>query len=147
MKVILLADVRGTGRRFEVKNVSDGYAMNFLFPNKLAEQATPQKIKEIEQRQKAHAEEMKIQNELLKKNLGILKEVTIEIKGKANEKEHLFKGIDAPMIVEALTKQAHLTLPADAVVLPKPIKEVGEFVIEVALAGKTSSFTLKVSAL
>ena len=54
MQVILLKDVPKIGRKNDVKNVSDGYAFNFLFSNKLAEQATPQKIKELEKMRKEY---------------------------------------------------------------------------------------------
>ena len=52
MKVILLTDIKGSGRKYDVKNISDGYAMNFLLPNKLAERATPERIKKIKELKK-----------------------------------------------------------------------------------------------
>jgi large subunit ribosomal protein L9 len=146
MKVILLADVRGTGRKFEIKKVSDGYAMNFLFPKKLAEPATPQRIKEVEQMHQAHSTEVKVQDELLKKSLGALKDAVVEITEKTNEKGHLFKGVTEAQIVEVVKTQTHITLPETAIKLERPIKEIGDFTIPVEVAGKTSSFTLKVTA-
>lgn len=146
MKVILLADVQGTGRRFDVKNVSDGYAMNFLFPKKLAELATSQKTKEIERMRQATIEEIKIKDDLLQKNLDALKDTVIEISETANEKNHLFKGITEETIVTALYTQTRIKLPVDTIALQKPIKETGEFTISVEVLGKKSSFILKVTA-
>src|SRR3989344_8752926 len=57
MKVILLKDVRSVGQHGEVKSVADGYALNFLFPKKLAEPATEEKIRQLEARKKAHEAE------------------------------------------------------------------------------------------
>ena len=59
MKVIFLEDVRNVGKKYDIKDVSDGYARNFLFPNKLAETATPEAIKKLESMKAAHEKEDK----------------------------------------------------------------------------------------
>ncbi|MDZ4225909.1 MAG: 50S ribosomal protein L9, partial [Patescibacteria group bacterium] len=58
MKIILLKDVRGIGAHHEVKSVADGYARNFLFPQKLAEPATEEKVKQLETQRQAHETEL-----------------------------------------------------------------------------------------
>ena len=147
MKVILLKDVRGTGRKYDVKNVADGYAMNYLLPNKLAELATAEKISQVEQHKREQADVLKIEEDLLHKNLEALKEVTIEIKEKTNDEGRLFKGVAAEAIIQALKEQKRLELQEDAIVLEKPIKETGEFEIPVEAHGKKSSFKLIISSL
>ena len=145
MKIIFLSDVYGSGKRYEVKEVPDGYAMNFLLPNKLAEQATPDRIKKIEQTRQEQLEEEKIQQDLLEKNLSALKDLRVEIKEKANEKGHLFKGITAQDVAKAIQKQANIELPHDLLKIEKPIKDTGEFSISVLAGKKKTSFTLVVS--
>lgn len=146
MKIILLKDVKGTGKRFEVKETSDGYAMNFLLPNHLAERATPQRIKEIEQQQKEEAAEEKIQEDLLEKNLKTLKALRLEMKEKANDKGHLFKGVTASHIVKELDKQENITFPEESLDVKKPIKEVGEHTIKISAGKHSAKFKLVITA-
>ena len=84
MQIILLKDIVKIGQKFDIKNVSDGYAMNFLFPNNLAELATPKKIKNLETAKLQHEAEDKVHQELLLKNLKVLDDVRVKIQGKAN---------------------------------------------------------------
>lgn len=142
MKIILLKDVTKIGQKNTVKNVSDGYAMNFLFPNKLAEQATPQKIKALEKVKLQHDTEDKIHQDLLLKNMRSLDGARVEIQGKANEKGHLFKGIHIEEIAEELKKQDHIDLKPEYIQLEHPIKEVGEFDITAKVGDAKAVFKL-----
>jgi len=92
MKVILLKDVPNVGQRFEVKVVADGFALNFLIPQKNAEVATPASLKKVAVAKAAADAERKIQADLLAKNLKDLNGKTITLSGKVNDKGHLFKG-------------------------------------------------------
>ncbi len=99
MKVIFLQDVQRVGKRHDVKDISDGYAVNFLLPRKLAVVATPRAIAELETRKKEIAIEREVQEGLLTKNLEAIKGKTITIKVKADEKGHLFSKIHKINIV------------------------------------------------
>jgi len=137
MKVIFLQDVPRVGKKYDVKEVNDGYAMNFLFPRKLAEMATPQNIAQLEMRQREIVIEREVQESLLLKNLEEIKEKVIVIKAKADEKGHLFSGIHNKEIVAEMKKQNHADISEELIVLEKPIKEVGEFEIPIKI--KTSA--------
>ncbi|MBI2617889.1 50S ribosomal protein L9 [Candidatus Kaiserbacteria bacterium] len=145
MKVILLSDVRGSGKKYDIKDVSDGYAMNFLLPNKLADRATPKRVKEIERMRQEMSEETRIQENLLEKNFDALKRIRLEMSEKANEKGVLFKGITPDILSKELKKQVRVELPASAIVLEKPIKEIGEYTVLVVVGEHKTSFTLVVS--
>lgn len=145
MQIIFLKDVPKIGKKDEVKNVSDGYAMNFLFPNKLAQQATPKKIKELEKRRRNQETENQINKNLLIKNMNSLDGARIEIKAKANEKGHLFKGIHIEEIIEELGKQNHIDLKREHIQLKEPIKETGEFEITAKTKDAKAVFNLIVS--
>lgn len=147
MKVILMQNVPKLGSKFDIKEVSSGYAANFLFPRGLAENATPAKLKQLDTQIKQSTEEKKIQEELLTKNIESLNGVEIEINVKANEKGHLFKGIHQDEIVEALKEQGHIDITSDMIVLENPIKAVGDFVIKVKVGEKEGKFKLSVSPL
>ena len=83
MKVILLKDIRGVGQRHEVKNVADGYAVNFLFPNKAAEPATEAKLKAFEaDKAKRDTEAQKLEEQTISK-LTMLQGKTVTISSRA----------------------------------------------------------------
>lgn len=143
MKVLFLKDVPKIGRKNDVKEVSDGYARNFLFPKKLAEpatEATAARVAKI----KTETEQMsKINEDLLLKNLKALTEKLVVIKGKANDKGHLFAAIHKEEILSVLKAQG-LSIPAEYIELDKPIKETGEHAIPVMIGNKKGTFTLTV---
>ena len=84
MKVILSQDITGVGRKGEVKNVSDGYAGNFLLPKKLAQVATPAAIASAEKMKNQMEQDREIQKDILEKNIKSLKDLKVQIKAKAN---------------------------------------------------------------
>ena len=146
MKIILLKDVAKVGQKFDIKNVSDGYAMNFLFPNNLAEPASSKKIKEVEATKLQHSEEDKVHQDLLLKNIRSLNGARVEMEGKANEKGHLFKGIHIEEIAEELKKQDHIDLKPEYIQLEHPIKEIGEFDITAKVGDAKAVFKLIVNS-
>ncbi|HNW71894.1 MAG TPA: 50S ribosomal protein L9 [Candidatus Paceibacterota bacterium] len=144
MKVIFLKDVPRVGKRNEVKEVNDGYAVNFLFPRKLAESATPSAISELEKRKKEIIIEKEVQETLLEKHLSEIKGKVITLKAKADEKGHLFSAIHKKEISEELKKEHKAEIGEEFMILEKPVKELGEFEIPIIIKSKKSSFKLKV---
>ena len=144
MKVIFLKDVPRVGKKNDIKDVNDGYAQNFLLARGLAELATPNKISDLEKRMKNIVVENQIEENLLMRNLEEMKDKVIVLKEKANEKGHLFSSIHKKEIIDAMLKQNHITLSEDILDLDKPIKEIGEFEINVSIKSKKSSFKLKI---
>lgn len=147
MKIVLLKDVPGVGRKCEVKTVADGYAVNFLIPRKLAEAGTAAAVARVEQMKKATETEHQIQANLLEKNFDSLNGAVIAISQKANEKGHLFSGIHKETIAAELKKQKGIDVLPEFIELAHPIKSVGENQISVKFKNKTVSFTLIVIAL
>lgn len=125
MQVILLKDVAGTGVKGALKNVSDGYAINFLFPRKLAVLATPQNVEKIKLEKINTEKETQIQNDLLEKNFRDLDGKAITIKVKAGETGHLFAGIHKNKIVELVKSELGIDIPEEFITLDQPIKSVG----------------------
>ncbi|MBC7836548.1 50S ribosomal protein L9, partial [Acetobacteraceae bacterium] len=102
MKVILLKDVRRVGQHGEVKDVADGYAFNFLFPQKLAEPATEEKIKNLETQKQAHEAEIQKGEEELTAKIMSLRGKRVALQSRATEKGGLFKSIVAKDIIKAI---------------------------------------------
>ena len=144
MKVIFLQDVPRAGKRYDIKDVSDGYAINFLFPKKLAQPATKKTIAELERKKKTIEIEKEVQMDLLMKNLEEIKGKVVHIKTKADDKGHLFSGIHKKEIIEAMQTEHHAEISEEFITLEKPIKEVGEFDIQIEIKDKKSSFKLVV---
>ena len=147
MKVIFLKDVPRVGKKNDIKEVNDGYAMNFLLARKLAEPATEKNIKELETQMKEITIEREVQEDLLMKNLEEIKNKVITIKGKMNEQGHLFSAIHKKEIVEMMKSEQHADIDEDFIILEKPIKEIGEFEIPISVKGKKSSFKLIVEGI
>jgi len=153
MKVIFLQDVPRVGKRHDVKDVNDGYAMNFLLPRRLAEVATPQTLTALETRKKQIEIEREVQTDLLLKNLEEIKGKSVTLKEKADKKGHLFAQVHKEEIVKAMKAEHRADIGEDFIVLEKPIKAVGEYDIPIeilsASGGQTrrSSFKLIVEAI
>lgn len=142
--MILLKDVSKLGKRFEVKEVSSGHALNLLIPKGEAIAATPEAMKRLEA-EKAKAEgQRKIQEELMAKNVQDLEGLTLGVAGKANEKGHLFAGLHRQEISAEIMKQSKLQVDPAFIQLEQPIKEIGEYLIEVKAAGKSAKLKLVV---
>ncbi len=146
MKVILLRDVAKLGKRFEIKEVSSGHALNLLIPQGLVVTATPEAMRRIEVQKKQVEGERAIHEELLVKNIKGLDGATLNIAGKANEKGHLFAGIHREEIAKEIEKQTQLQVDPSFIQLEHPLKEVGEYDIVVIGGAKKAKFKVVVEA-
>ena len=139
MKVILQADVKGTGKKGQIYDVADGYARNFLFPKKLAVEATAGNIQDIshkkmvEDRRKAKEKQDAI--ELANK----LSTLQIEIKMKIGEGGRLFGSVTSKEIAEALKKQHGIEIDKRKVELKEPIKSLGSFEVQIKIHAEAAA--------
>lgn len=125
MKVILLQDVRGVGRKHEIKNVADGYAMNLLLPRKLAEAATESKIAALQALQEKREAEARQEEVQLTKKIESLSAKEITLAARATPQGGLFKAITTKDISRAILEQHSLEIPESVIELDAPIKTVG----------------------
>jgi len=133
MKVILLQDVPGTGKKNQVLSVSDGFARNYLLPRKWAVEAGESAVKEIERKQEAErkleaerrAQAEKVGEELRKK--------TVVLPVKCGEKGRLYGSVTVQEIAAALEKQHGVTLDKRKLELSEPIRTTGEYELQVTV--------------
>lgn len=142
MKVILKEDIKGVGRKYEVKNVADGYANNFLIPRRLAEYASPEAVKKAEILKSTNLAEIEIREKLTEKQIEMLKGVKIVLQKKGNEKGHLFEKIHPQEISQALKDQAKIEINPEYLIIEKPIKEMGEHTVSVEVGKNKGEFKL-----
>ncbi len=125
MKVILLADVKGTGKKGQLVNASDGYANNFLLPKKLAVAATNENINNLKLQKKAE-EKKKAEELAAAKELGAkLAEKDIKVTVKAGENGKVFGSVTNKEIAAAIEAQTGLVVDKKKIVINDPIKMVG----------------------
>jgi large subunit ribosomal protein L9 len=140
MKVVLLKDVKGVGKAHEAVSISDGHALNFLIPKRLAIAATQTALKEAELRIKQKHDRKALDTKLISERVTALAENPITIRKKVNEKGHLYDAVDADEIAELAQ------LPVESITLEKPIKEAGTYQIAVSGAENYGTFTLLVES-
>lgn len=128
MKVVLLKDVKGSGKKGEIVNVSDGYARNFLLKQGLAKEANASAINENKQQKEASAYHKSVEIANAKELAGILKTKTVTLKAKCGENGKIFGSITSQEIATALEKQG-VVLDKKKIVLPTPIKTIGAYTI------------------
>jgi large subunit ribosomal protein L9 len=145
MKIILLKDAKGVGRQGEIKDVSDGYALNHLIPRGLAQQATAEKVKAHEAATQKESESRAQEQQALVGKLKSLEAAKIEIVAKATEKGGLFKSLGIPDIRKAINSQKGIDVPAENIELEKPIKELGEHPLQLKTAGANVQLFVVVS--
>ena len=129
MKVILLQDVKGKGKKGQMLEVSDGYARNFMLPRKLAIEATPDAINTMKMNDKATAERITREKaealEVSKK----LRAMTLVVKAKGGGAGRLFGSVTNQEIADALEKNGGIKLDKRKIVIADPIKAVGTYTV------------------
>ena len=147
MKVLMQKDVAKVGQRGTVKEVSDGYALNYLIPNGLAIQATPDKVAAHAAAEKNEADAKAMQERAVTSTIKSIEGAWIEIKARATEKGGLFKAVTASDIAKAILDQRRAKVAEECVMLEKPLKEVGEHAIKIRASGAEARITLAIVAI
>ena len=133
MKVILTQDVKKIGKKGEIINASDGYAKNFLFPQKLAVPADAQNLNELKAKQASEKHKKELETEEAKKIAEQIKQIKITIKAKIGENQKLFGSITSKEIAEQIEKELKIKIDKKKITLKDPIKTIGEYPIEIKL--------------
>lgn len=131
MKVILLQDIEKLGKIGEIKNVTPGYARNFLFPRKMAQLATRDNLKEVDKIKLAQEMKAKIDLEAVEKIVGSLDGYELTLPAKVKEEGKLYGSISDSVIAKELKNQG-FEVNKSQIKLPEPIKEVGDYEVVVA---------------
>ena len=148
MKVILLQDVKGKGKKGQMIEVSDGYARNFMLPKKLAQEATADAINTMRMNDKATAERIAREKaealEVSKK----LRAMTLVVKAKGGGAGRLFGSVTNQEIADALAKNAGIKLDKRKIVIADPIKSVGTYTVTCKLGYEINApLTVKIEEL
>ena len=133
MRVILIREVKGLGRHDDIVNVSEGYARNYLFPRRLAVQATKANLAELEKRHRAEESRGEKSIEEAKDLADQLAEVQLTVKGKVGAGTKLYGSITHADIAEELEKQTGIKIDKRKIELEEPIKSLGTYDVPVRL--------------
>lgn len=144
MIVILMKDVKGSGKAGDVVKVSDGYARNMLLPKGLAKEATEGNIRSLEKQKAIAAEKLEEQKAAAKEMAAKLEKITLKIESKGGDSGKLFGSITSKDIAEALEKQEGMKIDKKKIEMKTPIKQVGETEVTLKLFTEISA-QLKVS--
>lgn len=145
MKVILLQDVRGKGKKGQMLEVSDGYARNYMLPRKIAVEATPDAINTMKMNDKATQERIAREKaeamEISKK----LRGMTLTVTAKGGGAGRLFGSVTNQEIADALAQEAGIKLDKRKIVIADPIKNVGTYTVTCKLGYEiTAPLTVKI---
>ena len=133
MKVILLDNIKGVGKKDEVINASDGYARNYLFPKKLAVEANNENMLKLRAKQNGIEYKKGIEKEEATKLANRLKEMTLKLKVKAGENGKIFGGVTSKEIAENLKTQYSIEIDKKKINLPETIKTLGTVTVDIKL--------------
>ncbi len=133
MKVIFTTDVRGQGKKGELKEVSDGYARNYLLPRGLAAEATKDTINALKLKEKAKAAQLEKEKALARENAKALDSIVVHIKAKAGANGHLFGSVTSKEISEGLLHQHGIEIEKNKITQEEPIKSYGSFEVKCRL--------------
>ena len=133
MKVVLLADVKGSGKKGELVIVSDGYARNFLFPKKLAKEANAQALNELKNAEESKAFKIKQETEAAQASADKINGKSVSILAKAGQGGKLFGSVTAKEIAEAIKKQYGVDVDKRKIDTKGDMKAFGTYECEVKL--------------
>lgn len=131
MKVILLQDIKNVGKKEEIINANDGYARNYLFPKKLAIEATKDNLLKLQAKKTAETKKKNAEIEANRKIAKKMEEMNLIIKAKAGSNGKIFGGITSKEISEELKKQYNFEVDKKKIILKETIKNLGEFSVEI----------------
>jgi len=132
MRIILLQDVENVGKKYEVKEIKDGYARNFLIPKGLAKPATEEVLKWLEIQKEIEVKKAEEELKKVQKVASVIDGQEIIIQVKIGEDDQLFESITSQKISEKL-KELGFDVKKNQIDLSEPIKEIGEFPIKIHL--------------
>ena len=148
MKVILLQDVRGKGKKGQLLEVSDGYARNYMLPRKLAVEATPDAVNTMRMNDKAQQEKRQREREEAFALSNRLKDMTIVVKAKGGGAGRLFGSVTTQEISDTLRSGYGIELDKRRIVLDEQIKTVGEYTVKCKLGYEiTADHNLRIEEL
>ncbi len=133
MKVVLLQDVKGQGKKGDLINVSDGYARNFLFPKKLAAVADAQVLNELKGKEDARLHKIEVEKQTAKETAEKLAAVSVKVTAGAGTDGKIYGSVTAKDIAEALAKQHNITIDKRKLQINDPIKSFGTHIIDIKL--------------
>jgi large subunit ribosomal protein L9 len=133
MKVILLQDIKGQGKKGDIKEVSNGYARNYLLPRKLAAEATPDKLNTLKQQEKAKAAQAAREKAQAGETARKLQSIIVRIPAKSGGSGRLFGSITSKEISDALLTQHEISIEKNKIVLSEPIKNYGTYEVKCRL--------------
>lgn len=133
MKVIFTQDVKGSGKKGEIKNVSDGYARNFLITKGLAVEATPKNLSDLEGKQASAQHKIDVDTAEAKKTAEILSDKKVLIKAKAGSSGKLFGAVTSAQIADEIAAQYGQKVDKKKISLKSEIKNFGEYEAEIRL--------------
>lgn len=133
MKVILLDNIKGVGKKDQVINASDGYARNYLFPKKLAVEANNENMLKLKAKQNSNEFKKGVEKEEATKLANKLKEITLTLKVKAGENGKIFGGVTSKEIAENLKTQYKIEIDKKKINLSETIKNLGTTMVDVKL--------------
>ena len=145
MKVILLDNIKGVGKKDEIINSSDGYARNYLFPKKLAVEANKENLAKLNSKNEAKAYKKETEKKEAQKIADKIKNITLEIKVKAGENGKIFGGVTAKEISEELKNKYNIEIDKKKIALKETIKNIGTFSANIKLyEGISEDLNIKV---
>ena len=133
MKLILLEDVKGVGKKGDIVNKNDGYAINFLIPKKLAVEATNANLNDLELKKKSEAKRKKEELEEAQRLGAELNDKVVKVKVKDGENGKVFGSVTNKEIASALLEQTGIDIDKKKISFDDPIKMVGRRIVKVKL--------------
>ena len=137
MKVLLEQDVKGTGKKGEIVEVSDGYARNFLLPRKLAAPADAQAVNAASIQKSAAAHKKFLAGVVARDTAKQLEGIVVSVKAKVGENGHLFGAVTGKEIAAALLEQKQVEVDKKKIALSDPIRALGEYTVRISLYENT----------
>lgn len=138
MKVIFNVDVRGQGKKGDMKEVSDGYARNYLIPRKLAVEATADNLNAIKLKEKAKAAQAAKEKAQAEEYAKKLEAVQVTVRAKAGSSGKLFGAVTSETISKALKEQFDMDIEKNKIVQSEPIKSFGSYTVKAKLGYEVS---------